>query len=74
MAMYNLNRATNDQIACLVIAYVDERELIEFEMNFSEIEAYLFDQWVKLSNLNRINARHCNYCKFNNLCSTSCTP
>jgi len=74
MAMYNLNRAANNQNANLVIAYVDERELVEFEMNFNEIEEYLFNQWIKLSNLNRINAQHCNYCKFNNLCSTSCTP
>ena len=74
MAMHNLKRVSSNFVVHLVIAYVDERKLVEFEMNFNEIEEYLFNQWLKLSNLNRINAQHCNYCQFIKICSTSCTP
>ncbi|MEC7278101.1 MAG: PD-(D/E)XK nuclease family protein, partial [Bdellovibrionota bacterium] len=52
----------------LVLAFIDEKELVVRNLDRNDLEESLFETWQQLSNLERINQEHCKHCEYSQLC------
>lgn len=68
-ASYHLNyvQEENDQLS-LVLAYLDQKEMVIQKIGRPQLENALFKEWKKVANLNQANRKHCEICQFGNIC------
>ncbi len=52
----------------LVLAFIDEKELVVRSLDRNGLEESLFETWQQLSNLERTNQEHCKQCEYSQLC------
>ncbi|MBT3585721.1 MAG: UvrD-helicase domain-containing protein [Halobacteriovoraceae bacterium] len=67
-AAYQLGMVSPSAPVHLVLAYLDQKELVSFEFSFEKLKSELHQTWKKLSCLDQVNLDHCPHCPYQNIC------
>ena len=67
-ALYNYYNYDKEKAISLVLCYVDQEELVEQKVSFSDVDNYLSAFWGKVNMPDQICEEFCSSCIYNNIC------
>ena len=67
-ALYEFYQYDKTKPINLVLCYVDDKNLVEQSVSFSDVEKYLYQFWSVINQPSQINEQSCEFCSFTNIC------